>query len=271
MAATVPVLPPAQLDSSDARLRECAAPRSGAPTLLGRCRFPRLRRRSAVMAEVDVRRLVRPIDTLHELHRPHLHPRERPAGLDRFGRVVLGFPEVGGQESARRCSSPISAPSRRASALRSLLPRGSSNLVAKPRNGCFRHPPLPRILPHRAGTRLRADLRRRLRPRTAARRARHRHPHHGRARQAVRRSRREHRHEALRGRDVDRRHLDRGGPLRRSCRRCCRTSPATACCASRSTCAAPPSWASSAPAASARTCSRRSASSTTPTSAPCCS
>ena len=52
----------------------------------------------------------------------------------------------------------------------------------------------------------------------------------------------------------------------RCCRRCCRTSPPTRCCASRSTCAAPPSWASSAPAASGRTSWRRSANSTTPTS-----
>ncbi len=52
---------------------------------------------------------------------------------------------------------------------------GRSQLAA------LRRPPLPRILPHRSGDRLRPDLRHRLRPRPAARRARHRHPHHRRA------------------------------------------------------------------------------------------
>ncbi len=103
----------------------------------------------------------------------------------------------------------------------------------------FRRAARPGILPHRSGDRLRADLRDRLRPRAAARRARHRDPYHRRARQAVRRGRREHRHEAGRGRGGDRRQLVQIDPLRACCRRCCRTSSATRCCASRSTCAAP--------------------------------
>jgi hypothetical protein len=95
-------------------------------------------------------------------------------------------------------------------------------------------------------------IRRRLRPRSHGGCAGGRHPHAGCARQAVRRGRREHRHEAGRGRGVDGRGLARGDALRRRCRRSCPTLPATRCCVSRSTCAAPPSWASSAPAASAR-------------------
>ena len=95
-----------------------------------------------------------------------------------------------------------------------------------------------------------------------------RDPYHGRARQAVRRGRREHRHEAGRGRDRDRRRSGGDHPLRRPAAGACRISPPMRCCASRSTCAAPRSWASSAPAASGRTSWSRSASSTTPTSRP---
>ena len=76
--------------------------------------------------------------------------------------------------------------------------------------------PLSRVLPHRAGTRLRADLRAGLRPRAHRRRAGHHRSHHRRARQAVLRSAGEHRPEAGRGPHRQRRLLDQDHALRRA-------------------------------------------------------
>ena len=164
--------------------------------------------------------------------------------------MVLGFRRLAGA-AARNHTDGLSRHVARRRCGFVLCFFASANLV---RSGArpVRRAPLPRVLPHRAGFRLRADLHHRLRPRTDGRRAGDRRPHHRRPRQAVRRGGREHRHEAGRwARSRPARH-GRKPCATRSCRRCLPASPPMRFSASRSMCAPPASWASSGPAASAR-------------------